>query len=132
MAVKTFLMKKNVGPHHMRVDGKERLLMPGDQITIEEELLGNASDKFDVIAGSEEPEPEEPQDIRKEVVPCKTGGGYDVINAVTRKPINTVPLSRRVAYETAGIEDPGEEPEKKEPEKKEKKEKKEPEKDKEK
>lgn len=98
-----YRMKKGVGPHSMKLDGKNITLHPGDEVRCEPEDIGGALNlKFDAL----EAPPPEPCPERGLVIKPREDGKCDVINPVTGNKINDEPLTPKEAEQMAGSLEP--------------------------
>jgi|GEM_PF-5478296 len=94
-----YRMKKGVGPHSMKLDGKNITLHPGDEVRCEPEDIGGILErKFDAL----EPPPPEPSPKVGLVVKHREDGKCDVINEVTGNKINDEPLTPKEAAQMVG------------------------------
>lgn len=96
-----YRMKKDVGRHHLRGMGSDRVLSPGDEIRCEPEDLGGVLDKFEVIEpDTSPPEPEAEPTVGLVVVPRDDqdeDAGFDVINGTTGQRLNDESLTEEEA-----------------------------------
>lgn len=94
-----YRMKKGVGPHSMKLKGKNITLRSGDEVRCDPEDIGGALNlKFDAL----EPPPPEPSPERGLVVESRKDGKCDVINEATGNKINDEPLTPKEAEQMAG------------------------------
>lgn len=87
-----------VGKHRMMIDGKLRVVRPGDIIECEKSRLAGVLDKFEQLDPETETSDLKPNAGLKAVK--RPGGnftGYDVINTATGKAINSEPLKKAEA-----------------------------------
>lgn len=93
-----YRMKKGVGPHSMKLNGKNLVLHPGNEIRCEPEDIGGALKlKFEAI----EAPPPDPIPKKGLVVQHRGDGKCDVINETTGKKINDEPLTPEEAVAMA-------------------------------
>lgn len=98
-----YRMKKGVGPHSMKLKGKNITLHPGDEIRCGPEDIGGALNlKFDAL----EAPPPEPFPKIGLVVKPREDGKCDVINEATGNKINDEPLTPKEAEQMAGSLEP--------------------------
>ena len=90
-----YRMKKGVGPHSMKLDGKNITLHPGDEVRCEPEDIGGILErKFEAL----EPPPPEPSPTGPGLtIEVREDGKCDVINKATGNKINDEPLTAKEA-----------------------------------
>lgn len=96
-----YRMKNNVGRHHLRGVGPDRVLSPGDTIRCEPEELGGVLDKFEVIESDPSPRKPEPKPVVGLIVAPRDDNdesiGFDVLNQTTGQHLNDEPLTEKEA-----------------------------------